>query len=382
MKILISGGGIAGLTLAYWLHQYGFQPVVIEKATEFKRIGYPLGTYGASVQILDKMGLLDALATKSIPLTQSVFADQTGHVIRTLDMSKFFTVAQRNLALNRADLHLTIYEAVKNQVEIRLGHTLQTIEPHRDRVTVTFNTGNAESFDLVMGADGVRSQTRHLVFGQGFEKFFNVAYMAFFTRNPGLDLGDRNYNITLPRRYAGIGKYGSSGVGAFLLYQSPPGRVIPPQERIPHLLNQFSDTSWLVQDVIRSIEDPSTIFYDDMLQIVMPQWSKGRICLLGDAAHTLTLMSGRGAGMAILGAYALAKELSQHDYMTAFANYENHLRASIDALQKDAFKLTQMMLPNNQWAIALTNLYMKYIPESWLIKRFTKTANAVVTEAI
>jgi 2-polyprenyl-6-methoxyphenol hydroxylase-like FAD-dependent oxidoreductase len=382
MRILISGGGIAGLTLAYWLHQYGFQPIVIDKATEFKRIGYPLGTYGASVQILEKMGLLDTLVEKSIPLTTSAFVDRTGRMIRRLDMGKFFTVEQCNLALNRADLHLTIYEAIKNHIEVRFGQTLQAIEQHRDRVTVTFNTGMVESFDLVIGADGVHSHTRQLVFGDGFKKFFNVAYMAFFTPDSPTNLDDCNYNITLPHRYAGIGKYGSAGVGAFLLYQSPPGRKIPPSERVAHLLQEFNDADWLVKDVIHSVEDPNTIFYDDMLQIAMPQWSKGRVCLIGDAAHTLTLMSGRGAGMAILGAYTLAKELSQQDYTTAFTNYENHLRDSIDALQKDAFKLTQMMLPANQWAIALTNLYMKYIPESWLIKRFTKTANTVVTESI
>ncbi|KAM3103288.1 FAD-dependent monooxygenase [Phormidesmis sp. 146-12] len=374
MKILISGGGIAGLTLAYWLQQSGFQPIVIDKATEFKRVGYPLGTYGASVQILEKMGLLETLVQKSIPLTESAFVDSTGRIIRKLNMSQVFTVEQRNLALNRADLHLAIYEVVKDQVEIRMGHMIQTVEQQSDRVTVAFNNGSSESFDLLIGADGVHSQTRQQVFGDGFEKFFNVAYMTFFSQYTPPDLGDCNYNITLPRRYAGIGKYGSSGVGAFLLYQSPPGRKIPPQERVPHLLQEFSDADWLIQDVICSVQDLTTIFYDDMLQIVMPQWSKGRVCLIGDAAHTLTLMSGRGAGTAILGAYLLAKALTQQDYSHAFATYENHLRKTVNDLQKDAFKLTQMMLPETQWSIALTNLYMKYIPESWLLNRFTKSA--------
>lgn len=382
MNILISGGGIAGLTLAYWLHQYGFHPVVIDKAIAFKRVGYPLGTYGASVQILAKMGLLDALAKKSITLTESAFVDGTGKTIRKLNIGKFFSPKQCNLALNRADLHLTLYAAVKDFVEVRLGQTIQAIESQRDRVLVHFANGNTESFDLLIGADGVHSSTRQQVFGDGFERFFQVAYMAFFTAYTPPNLGDCNYNISLPRRYAGIGKYGSSGVGAFLLYKSPPGRKISPSERVPYLLQEFSDADWLIQDVIRSVEDPRTIFYDAMLQIVMPQWSKGRVCLIGDAAHTLTLMSGRGAGMAILGAYTLAKELSRHDYSTAFSNYENHLRGSIDALQKDALKLTQMMLPDNQWAIALTNLYMRYIPESWLMKHFTKTASTVVEEAI
>lgn len=377
MKILISGGGIAGLTLAYWLHQYGFHPVVIDKAIAFRRVGYPLGTYGASVQILEKMGLLDALTQTSISLTESAFVDGTGKIIRKLNIGKFFNLEQRNFALNRADLHLTLYAAVKDLVEVRLGQTIQAIEPQSDRVLVHFANGNTESFDLLFGADGVHSSTRRQVFGDGFEKFFQVTYMAFFTAHTPANLGDCNYNMSLPRRYAGIGKYGSSGVGAFLLYKSPPGRKIPPQDRVPFLLREFSDTSWCLQDVIRSVEDPTTIFSDDMLQIVMPQWSKGRVCLVGDAAHTLTLMSGRGAGMAILGAYTLAKELSQHDYRTAFANYENQLRKPIQALQKDALKLTQMMLPDHSWVIALTNLYMKYMPESWLLSRLTKSPASV-----
>ncbi len=329
------------------------------------------------MQILAKMGLLDALVQKSIALTESAFVDGTGKTIRKLNISKFSSSEQRNLILNRADLHLILYAAVKDLVEIRLGQTIQTIAPQSDRVLVDFADGNTESFDLLIGADGVHSSTRQQVFGDGFEKFFQVAYMAFFTSYTPPNLGDCNYNISLPRRYAGIGKYGSSGVGAFLLYKSPPGRKIPPHERVPFLLQEFSDTNGFIQDVIRSVEDPTTIFYDDMLQIVMPQWSKGRVCLIGDAAHTLTLMSGRGAGMAILGAYTLAKALSQQDYRTAFANYEHHLRKLIDDLQKDALKLTQMMLPDHPWAIALTNLYMKYIPESWLLRRFTKSPELV-----
>ncbi|MEM7796840.1 MAG: FAD-dependent monooxygenase [Cyanobacteria bacterium P01_C01_bin.118] len=373
MKILISGGGIAGLTLAYWLHRRGFQSIVIDKAVEFKRIGYPLGTYGISARILEKMGLLPTLKQQSVELQEAAVADQNGCVIRKFNPGKYLDIAHHNLVLNRADLHLTLYDAVKEQVEIRLGQTIQAVNSDPDNVTVTFANGQVETFDLLIGADGVHSATRDLVFGtDNFRRYFNVSFMAFFSQQD-FGIGNCNYNLVMPRRYVGIGKYGQE-TGAFFVYPAAVGQQISLESRKSFLLDQFSDCGWVIKDVINSVIDPTQIFYDDMLQIVMPTWSSGRACLIGDAAHTLTLMSGKGAGMAILGAYVLAQALATSDYKTAFRSYEQQLRPGIEALQKDAMQMTQMMMPKSALAVALTHVYMRLIPEALFFRRMTKSA--------
>jgi 2-polyprenyl-6-methoxyphenol hydroxylase-like FAD-dependent oxidoreductase len=166
MRVLISGGGIAGLTLAYWLHHYGIPSVVIERANDIRRDGYAIDFLGTGYDVASRMNLIDWLATRQIPFEALVSVNKDGKQIAKLDARLLQTVTDKKyMALMHSTLEEALYEALKGAVEVRFGRTLTQIVQKRDAVVVTFHDGTTESFDLLIGADGVHSVTRALVFG-------------------------------------------------------------------------------------------------------------------------------------------------------------------------------------------------------------------------
>src|SRR5215467_6077279 len=166
MRILISGGGIAGLTLAYWLHRYEIPVVVIEQAQGPRRDGYAIDFLGTGYEVAERMNLIDRLAAQQIPFEALIYVNRTGKPIARLDAALLRNITDgKYMGLMHATLEEVLYEALEGTVEVRFGRSLTHIVPGPDAVAVTFNDGTSESFDLLIGADGVHSATRALVFG-------------------------------------------------------------------------------------------------------------------------------------------------------------------------------------------------------------------------
>ena len=164
-RILISGGGIGGITLAYFLKQYGFTPVIVDSAPGFKHIGYLLAINKQIGQkVAEKMGVLGTLKEFETLLTNNIFSDEDGKLIMRVDVTPELHNENSGLMLNRADLHLTLYEKVKNDIEFRFGKEISSITQDEYAVDIAFSDGSKDRFDLVIGADGVNSKTRKLVF--------------------------------------------------------------------------------------------------------------------------------------------------------------------------------------------------------------------------
>ncbi len=166
MRILISGGGIAGLTLAYWLHHYNIQSVVVEQAQDIRREGYAIDFLGTGYEVASRMNLINQLATHQIPFEALFYVNKDGKLIARLDVELMRNLTDgKYMGLMHATLEEILYEALAGQVAVRFGRSLTRIVPGSDEVVVTFNDGTTESFDLLIGADGVHSNTRALVFG-------------------------------------------------------------------------------------------------------------------------------------------------------------------------------------------------------------------------
>jgi 2-polyprenyl-6-methoxyphenol hydroxylase-like FAD-dependent oxidoreductase len=166
MRVLISGGGIAGLTLAYWLHQYNITPVVIERANEIRRDGHGIDFFGTGYDVAERMGLIERLAARQLPFDGFVYVNKDGKPIARMDAALIRAFAAgKYMGLMHTTLGEVLYEALEGSVEVRFGRWLVAVEPGPDAVEVTFNDGTTESFDLLIGADGVHSATRALVFG-------------------------------------------------------------------------------------------------------------------------------------------------------------------------------------------------------------------------
>src|SRR5579862_485841 len=166
MRVLISGGGIAGLTLAYWLQKSDISSVVIEQAKDIRRDGYAIDFLGTGYDVAERMSLIDHLRSRHIPYEALVYVNRAGKPIARLDAALLRAISDgKYMGLMHSTLEEVLYEALEGKNEVRFGCWIELIEPGPDAVIATFNDGTTESFDLLIGADGVHSTTRALVFG-------------------------------------------------------------------------------------------------------------------------------------------------------------------------------------------------------------------------
>lgn len=380
-RILISGGGIAGLTCAYWLHQYGHQPVVIEKANQVRKDGYLIDFAGTGWDVARRMGLVPQLQQKELPVPAVLFKNRQGKTAASFDLDtlkKALSITGKYMALNRSDLEEVLYDAIKNDVEVRFGCSLDHVEQSSEAVTVTFSNGRRETFDLLIGADGIHSNTRDLVFANEslFAKYLGYQVATCVLPNPQLALEDGLITYNEPHRQANVYRLNESELMAYFIYKADDPGYVPQAKRQIMLQTQFAGAGWLVPDLLQQLSTETPIFMDSVTQIVLPTWHNGRIALIGDAAYCLTLISGQGASMAMGGAYFLAEALANSpDYQTAFIRYENQLRPHIEETQTKAQRFAPRFVPGSTLHIWFNNLIVRFMNLSFVSQLVGKQFN-------
>lgn len=365
MRVLISGGGIAGLTLAYWLHHYDIPAVVVEQAPALRRDGYAIDFLGTGYEVASRMNLIERLKDQQIPFEAIMYVNKHGKVNARLDAAliRDFT-DDKYMGLMHSTLEEALYEALASQVEIRFGCSLTKIEPGEKAVEVTFSDGTSDTFDLLIGADGVHSTTRKLIFGSE-ERFSHY-------------LGYTIASYPLKDRY-GIGKafkmYVEPGRGAaayctpqedqlamFFMYKSAEQEHLPREQRLSHLQEVFKGMGWLTEQFLTDVSPAENIFMDSVIQIQMPTWHQGRVALVGDACDCPTLLSGQGASLAMGGAYLLAQALHETtDYQQAFRHYEQQMFAFVQKQQKSGRSFAKTFLPSSSPGVLLQSILMKVV---------------------
>ncbi|MFI6789607.1 FAD-dependent monooxygenase [Nonomuraea sp. NPDC050383] len=339
-KILISGASIAGPSLAYWLDRYGFEVTVVEKASHLRGGGYAIDIRGTARDVVERMGLLPRLRPLHVNTRQITFLDPGGAVLASLRPEALTGGAEGlDLEVRRGDLADCLYGLVRDKVEFLFGDSVATLDDRGGHVEVTFDSGLRRTFDLVIGADGLHSNTRGLAFGpeERYHRYLGFCF-AGFTMPDDFGLEREGVLWNVPGRAAALYAHEpGEPMHGFLTFarDEPPFTAFrTPQAQRDLVAATFPDTVWEIPRMVAAMRAADDLFFDVVSQIHMPAWSTGRVALVGDAAHATSFMSGQGSSVSLVGAYVLAGELAtQSDHVAAFATYEKTVRDFVERNQ-------------------------------------------------
>lgn len=365
MRVLIAGGGIAGLTLAHFLSRHGMASVVIERASDLRQEGYALDFFGIGYEVAERMGLLDRLSSSQIAFDAIAYVNAQGQLIAKLDAALLRQVTGgKYLALMRSSLEEALYEALAGRVEVRFGRWCVSASPRIDAVEVTFNDGTTESFDLLIGADGVHSGTRQLLFGPDEQFSQDLGYtVACYPLADRYGIGHAwNMYVEPGRLVAALCTPQAGELLAVFMDHSVKGKPLPREQRLVHLREVFAGMGWLTEQFLADAPASAAVFMDAFTLIQMPTWHRGRVALVGDACGCPTPLSGQGASLAMAGAYLLARALHEAaSYQEAFQSYEQQMRPYVQAQQKNARRFAKFFLPDTPLGVFVQQTLAKVL---------------------
>ncbi|WP_109476326.1 FAD-dependent monooxygenase [Paraburkholderia sp. C35] len=340
-NVLISGAGVTGLALAFWLDRAGFAVTIVERSGSFRQGGQAVDIRFVALDVVSAMGLREAVTEKRTRLKGMSMLDANGHEVqRTVERTySAGRLDSEDIEIFRDDLCEILQNALGNRVGFIYNDSIRSIDEHSDGVNIEFASGSTSRFDLLIGADGIYSNVRKQVFDAESEVVFPLGVvLALFSTPNIIDLTD--WQIGHRVEAFGYVIYPSLdqkelriGVG-FEAPQPPLTRGdIEGQKRLVaehcvHLQGDFPR-------FIKAMTTARQFYYNELAQIHMPAWSKGRVVLAGDAAYCASPFSGQGTSLGLVGAFVLAHELAQSsgDVTAAFAGYENRMRPYVDLNQ-------------------------------------------------
>ncbi len=352
-QVLISGASFAGLTLAYWLNKFGYQVTVVEMGKGLRKGGSPIDVRGKALEVVKEMGILEKIKANEFVHTDEIVnaKDET--------LATFSINAQAeylgDIEIHRGDLVEIIYEIIpKNEVEIIFGNSIEKLIQHENNVEISFESGESRIFDLVFGADGTHSAVRRLVFGdeENFKKFFGV-YFAFAEANHIQTGRPRNSGIV----FREVGKQAviyqfKEAANAILLFRAPKlDWDYRNQDQHKQILKEHfaNDSNWKIPEILDTMLHSDNLYFDEACQIHMPTWTKGRVALVGDAAHAPSFFTGMGTSLALQGATLLAKELHEtDDFKIAFEKYTETFKPYAESIQARITRGLKVQLPETE----------------------------------
>ena len=340
-NVLISGASIAGPALAFWLTRYGIKVTVVEKASSLRGGGYPIDIRGTALDAVERMGLYEQMHAKHVDTQHLSFVDAHGDVIAKLDPETLTGgVRGKDIEIRRGDIGTVLYAVTKDKVNYKFNDSIASLNELAHGVNVTFVSGDSGVFDIVVGADGLHSNTRSLIFGHEsqFEKYIGTCFGGFSMENTfGIDRGAVSYTMVGKSATIYAAKHSDRvhGFLTFLYPESPFKKRIREEEKRDLVASMFKGVNdWIVPLMVEEMRKADDFFFDSVSQIYMPTWSKGRVVLAGDAAHATSFASGQGSSMALVGAYVLAGELAtKPTYTSAFEAYEKLARPFVEMNQ-------------------------------------------------
>ena len=365
---LISGAGIAGPTLAYWLLRAGWTPTLIERAPEARKGGYVIDFWGLGYDIAERMGLAEEIQRIGYHVQElRIVGDRGGRtagfgaaVFRQLTGGRYVTV-------KRTDLAALLLAKVADRCEVVFGEEIVGLDENPGGVDVRFRRGGARRFDIVVGADGLHSRLRALDLGPeaDSEVFLGYVVAAFEAQ----DYRPRDDDVYVIHNEPGLmlARFAQKDDTTLFLFVAAlePGESAGAQEgegQKSLLAARCSTMRWMeAPRIYCALQSAESIYFDRVSQIQLDRWSRGRVALVGDAAFCPSLLAGQGAALAMTASYVLAGELVRHggDHADGFQSYERLLRPFIQRKQNAAKGFARAFAPRTRLGILFRNAVVR-----------------------
>ncbi|AQA03000.1 oxidoreductase [Mycobacterium sp. MS1601] len=377
-RALISGASIAGPVLAFWLAEAGWEVTVVERAERLRTSGYPVDVRGTAVDVIRRMGLQDELAAARYTHAPIELLTPGGHRLTTLDFGNLLNdTSAGDVEITRGELGKILYDVGADRVTYAFGDSITGIEQTETGVNVTFAVGAPQSFDVVIGADGIHSNVRRLAFGaeQTFIRHLGPLAAIWdlpadnFKPGDGFMYSHAGRTVVVERPTA------DTPARAFLAFRHDEPGSVDTRDRataVAAIRAAFADDRWRTADVINTVAGTEDLYFDTVSQIRMDRWSTDRVALVGDAAYAPSFLSGQGTSIAIAGAYVLASELVRHESpRAAFEAYELRLRSYVEKNQDLALRSDSSIIARSRIDLWQRNIRLSLVP---LLQRLGLTA--------
>jgi 2-polyprenyl-6-methoxyphenol hydroxylase-like FAD-dependent oxidoreductase len=338
-RILIVGGGIAGLTLASALHRCGLEAFIIERNTHWDPIGGGIAVQPNAMRVLQQLGIAADVKQAGAVIRRWLFRDQMGHVLCDIALEPLWGEVGPFIGIERTKLHDVLKSGA---LSCRLGTEVTSLVQHDHKARVTLSDDTVGEYDLVIGADGIHSSVRQFTFGAATPIYSDqMVWRSVAPMSPPESdavqfwLGDGTFFGLCP--VGGGRTYGFANVTGPRVHDAVGGRL-------KRLRARFAAYGELIQDYLAALEHDEQIHCGPIEWLALDSWHRGRVVLIGDAAHASSPMMGQGGSMAMEDALVLAELLqATADVEGALATFAERRRPRVDWVQQQSRAVGEML---------------------------------------
>ncbi len=365
LQVLISGAGIAGCTLAFWLARGGHAVTVVERSGSLRSSGSPIDVRGAAVDVVERMNIAAQLREARIKIKGMTLLDSAGQPITRVNLEALrSSIAPGDMELARGDLARILHAASRDGVDYVFGDSIKAVAQDEAGVDVAFEHSPGRRFDLVIGADGLHSVVRRLAFGpdSAFVRHAGL-YAATVSLPASSDPQGEMFMLNTPGKLAALHPCQGKPLAYFLFWQTkiPEFDHTNLEQQKQILERSFAGIGWKVPEFLDAVRSTSDMYFDSVARVDVTNWARGRIALLGDASSCVSLF-GDGSTLAIAGAYELAKAVTEDptNPAAAFRRYQQVHEKLVASKQKNLVSVASRIVPRTRTGVWLqTRLFWR-----------------------
>ncbi len=360
--VLVSGASMAGLSAAFWMNKTGYKVTVVELANEPRVNGAAVDLRGNTIDIVKRMGIYEELKRNSLHVEMVSFKNDKDVTEGSIALgAEGAEPANDEIEIERDKFVKILFDKLRPDVEFVFNNSIMALSETKDSIDATFKDGTQQSFDLVLGCDGLHSGVRRIWFGNESEyAHFMEAYFSISIIDKLLVKEKTMEMYNVPGKSITLNSYNNKTdvIFCFVSEKEFPYDYRDTDQQRKIISEQFTGLSWRTTELLGEVQQSKSFYFDKFCQIKMPSWTKGRVALVGDAAYCASPAAGMGASLAVEGAAVLADALVKHDgnVELAFADYNKNFRPLIDYVQATAeLNVKENFIPRTEEAIHKRN---------------------------